>query len=53
MSSDNELIVTIWADDAMTFTVNDIYDETSPTVVVALFVGCIAKTIFRMFTSFQ
>jgi len=43
---DNELKVTLWADSATNFSVDDVYNEQLGNVIVVLFVGCMARQIF-------
>lgn len=50
--SDNELIVTLWGEHAEQFTVDHLYDEQNPRVIVVLFQGCLAKNIFSKLDSF-
>lgn len=47
--SDTELIVTLWGSDATAFSVDHLYEETSPKVIVVLFLGCVAKNMFSKF----
>lgn len=44
--SDAELTVTLWGNDATAFTVDHLYAERAPNVIVALFLGCVAKKMF-------